>query len=594
MGSDKTGKTSGSPNDSSAFAPSDRGAADDALDAMRAARSARGASGTAPQHGPAVSAKKTEPAASPGPVKAAKPSAPAAPTFREKSPRSFALFGVVLGLATGLLAYAVTHYLIDGAWRGVAGQTALVFIGATAASLLMLAERDRWFRGAALAPAIGAVIAAPTWFMLNASIDVNNLAAFPPMFWFLVGAPLSGLLLNALGRAALAPRDDRYTALFAAGVALPMISVGALLLATLAVVLLYASSAVMRSANVDIFHVVFQQDWFMLPFLGVVGGAALGLMRSLDRVLGALRYSVLLFARFAMPVAAALAVVFLVAIIINGPAGLFSPVFAGPALLGVAIAGMLVFNGVYQNGRAGAPPLWLRASTIVALLALPAYAALAVSLFWTRIAELGMTPTRFIGLITSGLVALYGIVCLVGVASEIRWAAARWMGVVAPLNMGMAALWAATLAALATPILNPWAISAANLEQRLISGEANAGAFDFGYMRFSLGAPGRAALERLSSVADHPQATAIRAGAAAALAAPTYWVYRNGEPATVREAPVNEGSNSNPAEAAPTNAVGGPSPAPPARGVDSLEFNPKNAAPVEDPPVQQRPPDATP
>ncbi|MBY0423965.1 MAG: hypothetical protein K2Q06_16805, partial [Parvularculaceae bacterium] len=484
-------------------------------------------------------------------------------------PRSFALFGLAVGLVTGLLAYAVTHYFVDGAWRGIAGQTALVFIGVSAASLLALADSARWLRGAAIAPMIGAAVAAPTWFMLNASIDANNLSAFPPMFWFLVGAPLTGLILNALGRAALAPRGDRYTALFAAGVALPMVGVGALLLGTLGVVLLYAWSALMRSMNVDIFHKVFQQDWFMLPFLGVVGGAAIGFMFSLERVLGALRYSFLLFARFAMPVAAALAVVFLAATLIKGPTGLFAEAFAGPALLSLAIAGMLLFNGVYQNGRAAPPPFWLRASTIVALLAFPVYAALAVSLFSTRIADLGMTPARLIGLVASGLVALYGLVGLAGVASELRWNAPRWMGVVAPLNAAMAALWALALAALATPVLNPWAMSAANRERLILKGRVDAATFDYGYLRFSLGASGRAALERLSAVPDHPQAAAIRAGAAAALAAPSYWVYKNGEPAAAREAPVNDVAA--PVDPAPDAAT----PAEvPARGVDSLEFNP--------------------
>ena len=68
-------------------------------------------------------------------------------------------------------------------------------------------------------------------------------------------------------------------------------------------------------------------------------------------------------------------------------------------------------------------------------------------------------------------------------------------------------------------------MSAANQEQRLLSGGMKADAFDFGYLRFSLGAPGARALDRLGKIQNHPDAAVIRDGAARAKAAKDAWDY---------------------------------------------------------------------
>lgn len=473
----------------------------------------------------------------------------------------FPLFGLAIGALAGLAAYAVTELWIDPAARPVGGQTFIVFIGAFAASMLLTASRERWLRGGVHALLIGALIAGPTAFMLSAHSDVKNLSTFPPLFWFMVGAPLSGLILVALARASLAPRGDRYTELFSSGVTLPMIVAGSAIFALLGVVLLYSWTALMRSMNVNAFHQIFQQPWFMLPFLGGVAGLSIGLIKSLEPALNALRFGTLLFARFAMPLTAVFTLAFLGVLAVKGPDALFGAAAAGPALLGLAIAGMLIFNGVYQNGQSGPPPAWLRLSTIAALLAFPVYAGLAAILFGARIGELGLTPTRLACLVIAGLTTLYSVVGLAGVLTEVRWNAPRWMPLVAPLNAGMAIVWALTLILMASPFINAWSLSARQQEKFVLSGRANVETFDYGYLRFALGAAGADALNRLAGTTAHPKADAIRAGAARALAAPTYSLYENPAPAPE---PVRESA---PEEPAPARS-----------GVDALDFNPKDSS----------------
>ncbi len=67
-----------------------------------------------------------------------------------------------------------------------------------------------------------------------------------------------------------------------------------------------------------------------------------------------------------------------------------------------------------------------------------------------------------------------------------------------------------TLAALAclavlSPLADPWALSARSQAGRLISGAADAEAFDYGHLKFQLGHHGKAALERLAATPDIPE-----------------------------------------------------------------------------------------
>lgn len=536
----------------------------DPLDAIKAARAAETAheatadggttaaqtrGGTAPA-GTAVDAAGKR-------VKTSVTTAPAGPR------KGFALFGLVVGVMTGLLAFAVTELWIDPVYRPVGGQTFLVFIAVTSAALLLIASPDKWLRGAPYALGVGALIAGPTAFMLSAQIDAKNLSTFPPMFWFLVGAPVTGVLLIALSRAALAPSGKRYTELFSSGVTLPLVASGSMLFALLGAVMLFAFAGLARSANVNFVHQTVQQPWFMLPFLGAIGGLSIGLVKSLEPVLGAVRYAVLWAARFAMPLAAVFSIVFLTVLVLKGPQAFFAPGIAAPALLGLSLIGMLIFNAVYQNGEGAPPPGWLRLSSLVALIAFPMTAGVAAWLFAARIGELGMTPARLFGFIFAGLASLYGAVGLAGAASELRWKTDRWMPIVARMNAGMAMLWAIALLLTASPLINTWSLSARSQENFVLSGRANVDTFDYGYLRFALGDAGVAALNRLAQTTAHPKADAIRDGSQRALGAATYSLYKNPPPAPQ---PAREAQPTEPAAALER------------QGVDALDFNPKDAS----------------
>ena len=94
----------------------------------------------------------------------------------------------------------------------------------------------------------------------------------------------------------------------------------------------------------------------------------------------------------------------------------------------------------------------------------------------------------------------------------------------------MAIIWAATLIALSSPIINTWAISARSQENLLLSGRIDAEDFDFGYLQFKLGRYGERAAEKLAAAKDHPQADAIATGIERARNASSYWEYHSPTP----------------------------------------------------------------
>ncbi|MEO0880765.1 MAG: DUF4153 domain-containing protein, partial [Pseudomonadota bacterium] len=247
-------------------------------------------------------------------------------------------------------------------------------------------------------------------------------------------------------------------------------------------------------------------------------------------------------------------VTFILVLIANGTAAVFDRAYPGATMLALALTGMLIFNGVYQNGEGKPPPLWLRLSTIITLLALPVCVGLAGYALWLRVESYGLTPPRIAGLAITGLACAYGVVGLIGVLSEIRWRTERWMPAIAPLNTAMAIVWTLVLIALASPLAHPWAISAHSQETLLLSERIDAEEFDFSYLKFRLGPYGARALDRIEAARDHPQAALIADEITRVRQAANRWEYQN--PDRVKTEPA-------PAAAPETDS-----------GPETLDFNP--------------------
>lgn len=449
----------------------------------------------------------------------------------QQSSKGLALTGLLVGLLTGAAIYGVIEYWTDDADENPIAVVTLLFLATASAAFLLLAETGGQAKAAILAAAMAAILAAPDYFMFSSLMSENeNLTEFPGIFWVLVGRTLAAYLMVTLIKAAQeSGAPPPYERVFLHGLTLPFIGGGAALFAGLALVLLFAWARLLKEMDVYFFNKLFQEAWFILPFLGAIGGLSIAMMRSQRAVLSALRYILLLFCRIVAPITAAFTVTFLIVLVVKGADPIFDKPYPAAIMIGLALIGMLIFNGVYQNGEAHAPTPWLRLATLTTLFGFPVYTGLALYALTLRIGDYGLTPPRIAGLAITGLVAAYSIVCLAGLLSEIRWRAKKWMAPVAPLNTGMAVLWVVVLTAMATPLCNPWAISAKSQYRLLADQRIAAADFDFGYLRFELGRHGDKALEKLVALDEHPEAGAIREAVDRARDAETRWEYDHPE-----------------------------------------------------------------
>ncbi len=467
-------------------------------------------------------------------------------TRHENSGKGLALPGLLIGLLTGLAVYAIVEYWLDGHDDNALALTTLFFITTASASYLLLAERGTVLKAALGALLIAGVLFGPDLYMFSAaSGESNNLTAFPALFWMSARGLAAYLLVTLVKSVQESGAPPSYEPVFFHGITLPLIAGGTKLFAGLALVLLFAWARLLKELDVNFFNTLFQEAWFILPFLGAIGGLSIAMMRGQQAILGALRFVLLLLARILMIITAVFTITLLIVFATKGVDIVFDRPYPSAWMMVLALLGMLIFNGVYQNGESGPPPLWLRLPALITLIGFPVYAGLAFYAFYLRIDAYGLTPPRIAGIAINGLIAAYSIVCFVGLLTEANWRGKRWMPLVGPMNTMMAALWVAVLLLLASPVVNPWAMSANSQYALLANGRIAAAEFDFGYMRFSLGKYGEAAMDKLIALDAHPEATEIRAGIERARSAESYWLYKHPQavPAADLETPEERPEN---------------------------------------------------
>lgn len=166
------------------------------------------------------------------------------------------------------------------------------------------------------------------------------------------------------------------------------------------------------------------------------------------------------------------------------------------------------------------PLLWVYAA---ALILLPVLAGLANYAVWLRVDQYGLTPERVLATVLAQVV----LVKAVWAAATVALGLGDWR---AWLPRGTAPLLTlAVLACLAvlSPLADPWALSARSQAGRLISGAADAEAFDYGYLKFQLGHHGKAALERLAATPDIPEGEIVAKRLKYVAETKSYYAWRN-------------------------------------------------------------------
>ncbi|OYY78485.1 MAG: hypothetical protein B7Y43_06310 [Sphingomonas sp. 28-62-20] len=267
-------------------------------------------------------------------------------------------------------------------------------------------------------------------------------------------------------------------------------------------------AALFNLVRIDFLDKLLQKDWVIALLIGAAFGGAVGLLRERDRIVRLLQRVVTAVLGVLAPVLGLGLLLFLVALPFTGLGALWEATRSTtPILLSCVIGALILANAVIGNGGddEARNPVLRFGAMILALVMLPLViiAAIATGL---RINQYGFTPDRLWALTFVVLASAYGLAYLVSLArGRVDWAPyARSANVLLGFAVAAVALF------LATPILSFNAISTADQVARLTSGKIKPEKFDWAALAFDFGAPGRAALTRLSRSANATTAERAR------------------------------------------------------------------------------------
>jgi uncharacterized membrane protein YiaA len=269
--------------------------------------------------------------------------------------------------------------------------------------------------------------------------------------------------------------------------------------------------------GIDLLKDALDEGWFIWALIWGAFGAAVGLLRDRDKVLGLLQRVVTTVLSVLAPVLAVGLVLFVLALPFTGLDVLWDKTRSPtPVVLACVVGAIILANAVLGNSsaeEARGPVLRSSAMALGAVLVpLVTVAAISTSL---RIGQYGLTPSRLWGVVAVAVAAAYALFYLYAlVRGRLAWADR-----VRPANIALAIAVCGLALLLATPLAQFGPISARSQLARLESGRVAPAQFDWLAMRFDFGPSGVRALERLKAEGS-PE---VRRQAATALAAANRW-----------------------------------------------------------------------
>jgi hypothetical protein len=428
---------------------------------------------------------------------------------------------LLLGLGAAL-ALAV-HLLTRGpaAWQWTETPSRLGAAAALAAGGIVFAfslERTRWLWSVLFAAAAGLVVGFVTYW--NGQPDSWGAGEG----WQLTSALLALVIAVPLFQAS---RDAgrwnlEYRTVHAhvlTNIVLWFVAWGFVLITFLLVLLL---SELFQLIGISLLHDLLDKEWTPWLLIGGTLGAAIGLLRDRDRIVGTLQRVATAILSFLAPILAAGLVIFVAALPFTGLEPLWDQTRATTPILLVCILGAVVLiNAVIGSGAEedeARPRLVRWAAAALAAVVLPLAVVAAVST-GKRIAQHGFTPDRlwaavFIAITVAGAAA-YLVAIVRGRAG--------WPPLLRTLNLRIAIGICLVALFLALPIVSFGSLSTRDQVARLQSGKVAPDKFDWAALRYDFGPSGRRALDRL---VRSPNAT-IREHARAVLTAKSRWDVRN-------------------------------------------------------------------
>lgn len=268
--------------------------------------------------------------------------------------------------------------------------------------------------------------------------------------------------------------------------------------------LLWLLAFLFKILEVDFFRELFSKPGFAYPVTTLVMGLGLVLIRNRIRLIATVQFMCEVLIKALLPLAALIAVLFLAALPLTGIQRIWDTGYAGFLMMLLAVVLLFFFNAVLsETGEEPPYPAAIRWFVLGTMLILPINSVIAAIALYQRIDQYGLTDSRLWALILQVLIATY----VFGSAVVILWRRGQFRAPLQRLNTILAAVLAATLLLVNTPLLDVHRIAADNQIARLKSGRTAVADIDLRYLRFELGEYGIRALHDLHDskfAAAHP------------------------------------------------------------------------------------------
>ena len=388
-------------------------------------------------------------------------------------------------------------------------QAAAAFVGVAAVSFVIVVEQRRWLWALGFALGWGVIVALIGWFTAgyNQRHEIFEFPFLSGVFAVLLAAPLFQTV-----------RDEGawqfpYARLHGHAWTDAVIGAASLAFVGITFLLAWLIAGLFDLIGIDAIKDLLRQSWFGWTLAGFAFGAAVGLLRERDALVGTLQRLVMVVLGVLAPVLAVALALFLLSIPFTGLGKLWDSAIPATPLMLVAGAGaILLANAVIGNGTdERATSRVLRGSAMALVLCVLPLAVIAALSLGQRVGQYGWTPERIWGLVAVAIAIAYGVAGY--------WAAARrrdaFDDALRPLQTKLAIALCGLALVLALPIVDFGAISARSQLARLADGRTPADKFDWQAMAFDFGPAGRAELEAMAQGGRPDQ----RRLAAAALAA---------------------------------------------------------------------------
>ncbi len=248
--------------------------------------------------------------------------------------------------------------------------------------------------------------------------------------------------------------------------------------------------------EIEFFHELFREDWFIFPVLSIAFGLGVIMFRDLTHVIDNISKLLHWLIKLLLPLVVTIAVIFLATLPVVGFEVLWST-GNGTALLLWLLAIILFFtNAVYQDGREVSPfPSLVHRAIYVGLCVMPFVSALSFYGLVLRLNQYGWTVERCWAFVVWLVLALFSLGYVVGIVRR----RAQWTTDLARVNTAMGLIVLAIMLLANSPVLDFRKISLASQLARIEAGEIELREFDFYYAKNHLGRPGYLAMQDMKA-----------------------------------------------------------------------------------------------